>query len=214
MVRSTLRAAIITSSAVSFFAIAARAQTPAPKIAVVNIPSVSERYKKRVDLESQFDAVRQRLRQERDAIQDKLTRSRKSLEEELKPGSEAYMARQKEVAMLEAELQWFVESEGRKVELGLAQSLREIFEDIQVIVREIAQQKGYDLVLASDDLPAETPDSPTQVRQFILLQKVLYWSPQVDITDEVSQRLNDKYAASGGLKPGDAKAPPKRPDGK
>jgi Skp family chaperone for outer membrane proteins len=177
---------------------------------------VSERYRKRVDLEAQFDTLRQRLRQERDALQDKLARTRKSLEEELKPGSEAYMARQKEVAMLEAELQWFVDSEGRKVEMGLAQSLRGIFDDIQAVVREIAQQKGYDLVLASDDLPAETPDSPTQVRQFILLQKVLYWSPQVDITEEVSTRLNDRYASSGGAKPieGGAPANPKRPDGK
>jgi len=180
----------------------------APKIAVVNIPVVSERYKKRVDLEAQFDALRQELRQQRDALQDKLSRARKSLEEELKPGSDAYAARQKEVAMLEAELQWFVDSQGKKVEAGLALSLREIFDDIKMVVHEIAQQKGYDLVVASDDLPADTPDSPTQVRQFILLQKVLYWSPQVDITEEVAARLNERYAATGGIKPAEGGAKP------
>ena len=171
----------------------ARADT---KAAVVNVAGVSEKYAKTADLEAQFDAVRRKLNQERDAMKEKIEKANRSLQEELKPGTDEYRARRKQIALMEAELQWFVESEGQKVEKALAESLRSIYGDIQTVVREIAQEKKLDIVLAADQLPAETPDSATQVRQHILLQKVLYWNPSVDITDEVITRLNARYKTS------------------
>jgi Skp family chaperone for outer membrane proteins len=166
------------------------------KVAVVNVAGVSEKYAKTADLEAQFDAVRRKLNQERDAMKEKIEKANRSLQEELKPGTDEFRARRKQIALMEAELQWFVESEGQKVEKSLAESLRSIYADIQVVVREIAQEKGLDIVLAADQLPAETPDSANQVRQHILLQKVLYWNPSVDLTDEVITRLNTRYKAS------------------
>jgi Skp family chaperone for outer membrane proteins len=166
------------------------------KVAVVNVAGVSEKYAKTADLEAQFDAVRRKLNQERDAMKEKIEKANRSLQEELKPGTDEFRARRKQIALMEAELQWFVESEGQKVEKSLAESLRSIYADIQVVVREIAQEKGVDIVLAADQLPAETPDSANQVRQHILLQKVLFWNPSVDLTDEVITRLNTRYKAS------------------
>ncbi len=166
------------------------------KVAVVNVGKVSEKYAKTSDLEAQFDAVRRKLNQERDSMKEKIESANRSLQEELKPGTDEFRARRKQIALMEAELQWFVESEGQKVERGLAESLRSIYVDIQSVVREIAQEKGLDVVMASDQLPAETPDSPTQVRQHILLQKVLYWNPSVDVTEEVISRLNNRYKTS------------------
>ena len=175
-----------------------------PKIAVVNVPVVSERYARTADLEVQFDALRRRLGAERDTMRERIDRAKQALQEEIKPGTEEFERRRKEVAMLEAELQWFMDSEGQKVERGLASSLRSIFDDIQAVVREIAVEKGIDVVLAGDQLPAEMPESTAQVRQHILLQKVLYWSRDVDITDEVVARLNARYKPSGGpaIEPG------------
>src|SRR3972149_2568380 len=171
------------------------------KGAGVNVGAVSEKYAKTADLEAQFDTVRRKLNQERDSMKEKIEKANRSLQEELKPGTDEFRARRKQVVLMEAELQWFVESEGQKVEKGLAESLRSIFTDIHNAVREIAQEKGVDVVLAADQLPAETPDSPTQVRQHILLQKVLFWNPGVDLTDEVVSRLNVRYKA-GAARPG------------
>ena len=190
----------------------ARAET---KAAVVNVAGVSEKYAKTADLEAQFDAVRRKLNQERDAMKEKIEKANRSLQEELKPGTDEYRARRKQIALMEAELQWFVESEGQKVEKALAESLRSIYGDIQAVVREIAQEKKLDIVLAADLLPAETPDSATQVRQHILLQKVLYWNPSVDLTDEVISRLNTRYKtsapASGPITIESAQIKPKEP---
>lgn len=171
------------------------------KIAVVNVAAVSEKYQKTKDLESQFEGLRKSLGQQRDAMKERIERAGKALQEELKPGTDEYRQRRKEIAMLEAELQWFVESEGQKVEKGLAESLRSIFDDIQNCVREVAEQQGVQVVLAADHIPAESPDTPNQARQTILLQKVLFWKPEVDITDAVITKLNQQY------KPGSAAAP-------
>ena len=196
----------------------------ATKVAVVNVAAVSEKYAKTADLEAQFDAVRRKLNQERDSMKEKIEKANRSLHEELKPGTDEFRARRKQIALMEAELQWFVESEGQKVEKGLAESLRSIFGDIQSAVREVAQEKGVDVVLAADQLPADTPDQPTQVRQHILLQKVLFWNPSVDLTEDVITKLNARYKAatpaagpitidSAQLKPKEPAqpAPPKKP---
>ena len=169
-----------------------------PNIAVVNVPQVSERYAKTADLEARFDALRAELNKQREALGAKIERTGRSLQEELKPGTDDFRARRKELAMLEAEMQYFMESEGKRIEAGLARSLRSIFDDIHSVVQTVAKEKGFDVVLAVDELPAEIPDSPNALRQQIMLQKVMYWNPRIDMTDEVVSRLNAKYQAAGG----------------
>ena len=179
-----------------FLTVGPRLARGSTKVAVVNVGEVSGKYAKTADLEAQFDAIRRRLNQERDSMKEKIEKANRSLQEELKPGTDEFRARRKQIALMEAELQWFVESEGQKVERSLADSLRSIFSDIQAVVREVAQEKGVDIVMACDQMPAETPDSPTQVRQHILLQKVLFWVPGLDLTEDVVTKLNAGYKAS------------------
>jgi Skp family chaperone for outer membrane proteins len=167
--------------------------TGSASVAVVNVAVVSEQYNRTSDLEARFAEKRRVLEQQREALQKKIELTARSLQEELKPGTEAYQARRKELAMLEAELQWFLESESRRVEQGLASSLQSIFADIQAAVQKIAEQKGIDIVLAFDRMPEETPETANQARQQILLQKVVYWSPRVDLTAEVISELNSAY---------------------
>ena len=172
--------------------------TGSARVAVVDVPTVSEGYHKTADLEAKFESVRQTLNQQRDTLRDRVELTRRSLQEELKPGTEEFRARRKQLALLEAELQYFMESESQRIETDLARSLERIFADIQAVVQVVAQEKGIDIVVAADRMPDSAAESPTQVRQQILLQKVLYWSPQVDLTNEIVTRLNANYKAEGG----------------
>jgi len=181
------------------------------KIGVVNVATVSEKYAKTKELEGQFDALRKSLGQQRDAMKEKIERAKTGLQEELKPGTAEYQNRRKEIAMMEAELQWFVESEGQKVERGLAEALRSIYDDIQVCVKEIADEKGIQIVLAADTVPAEAPETPSQARQTILLQKVLYWKPDVDLTEAVLARLNQRHKPGSGATSLDKAKPAAKP---
>lgn len=197
---------VTLSMAAALMAVGQQPTLGPTKIAVVNIASISEQYAKTRDLEAQFEQKRVRLNQERKNLTDGIERTRRSLQEELKPGTQEFEERRKQLAMQEAELQWFVESEGQKIEAGLAAALLGIYKDIQAAVYEIAQEHRIDMVLVADRLPNDTPQSPTQVRQQLALQKVVFWSPRVDLTDVVVARLNEKYKAGGG-KSGLAKPP-------
>lgn len=175
------------------------------RAAVVNVPRVSEQYRKTAELETHFEKLRDTFTKEHDAQREKIQRMTRSLREELKPGSEDFRQRAKQVAMLEAQLAWFNESEGERIEIGLRTSLLSIYEDIHAAIREIAGERNLDLVLTADRLPEDPPGSTGQVRQQILLQKVLYWNPRVDITDAVIERINLRYQqrAKGASMTGD-----------
>lgn len=162
-------------------------------VAVVDVPAVSEQYAKTRDLEAEFERRRQKLNQERSALREKVERTGRSLQEELKPGTEEFQARRKQLAMYEAELQWFVDTAGETIERELAASLRLIYADIHDAVRQLAEEKKIDIVIAADRLPEENPQTTTQARQQIVLQKVLYWRPSVDLTADVIARLNATY---------------------
>ena len=182
----------------------------ATRVAVVNVPVVSEKYQKTADLEAHFEQIRRKLNERRNALKDKIDRTGRSLQEELKPGTDAYRERRKQLALLEAELQWFIESEGRQADQGLAELLKEIYADILTAVREVARESGIDVVLAADKLPESPPNSAVHVRQQILLQKVLYWNPGLDITDQVVTWLNAKYGLERAKRDNDV-APPREP---
>ncbi len=169
------------------------------KTAVVNVAVVSEKYQRTKDLETQFDQRRQAFNQQRDQIKQRIERTQQSLQEEFKPGTPEYDERLKQLALLEAEMKFFVEAEGQKIEQGLAGSLRSIYNDIVAAIKEVADAKGIDVVLAADQVPAEPPINTQQARQQIVLQKVLYWTPKVDLTEEVSARLNERYKAQPSL---------------
>ena len=166
------------------------------KVAIVNIPEVSERYHKTADLEAVFEQRRKQLNEQRDALQQQIEKTGRSLQEELKPGTREFDERRKQLAMQEAELQWFVESEGQRIEAALAGSLRIIYDDIHAVIREVAEERGIDIVVAADQMPPAAPANTQQVRQQIVLQKVLYWHPRVDLTELVVTRVNARHAAA------------------
>lgn len=178
------------------------------RVAVVDIPAVSQRYLRTADLEAQFEQHRIKFTEQRDALRQKIERTGRSLQEEFKPGSDEFETRRKQLALLEAELQWYVESEGQKLEAALAASLREIYNDIRAAVSEVANEQGVDIVIAADRLPDETPRTTTQARQQILLQKVVYWNLRVDITEEVIVRLNAAHKARSMAAPSGPARPP------
>lgn len=178
------------------------------RVAVVDIPAVSQRYLRTADLEAQFEQRRIKFNEQRNALRERIERTGRSLQEEFKPGTDEFETLRKQLAMLEAEMRWYVESQGQKLEAALAASLREIYSDIRLAVSELAEEKGVDIVLAADRVPEETPRTTAQARQQILLQKVVYWNLRVDLTDEVVTRLNAAHKARRLTAPSGPARPP------
>ena len=162
-------------------------------VAVVSVAKVSEAYQRTRDLEAHFEQQRQQYNQERAAKRDQIERGMKALQEQFKPGTPEFKQRKTELLVLQAELQVLEDDGTRELEGKLAASLRDIFADIQGVVAQVAKEQGLDVVLASDEMPEESAVTTSMARQQILLQKVVFWSPRVDITDAVIARINTQY---------------------
>ncbi len=187
----------------------AAAQTGAaePKVAVVNVPAVSDGYERTGDLEQEFEVLRVRFNEERNRRAEEIRKKREQVVAQFKPGSEDFFKRQEEIMVLEARLKSFEQSEGLKLQVQIATSLRTLFEDIKRMVSIVATERGFDVVLAAEQLPAEIPDANALKKQ-ILMQKVLYFNPRVDLTSEVAARLSSEYQARKARSPATVPPPP------
>ena len=71
----------------------------------------------------------------------------------------------------------------------------EMYEEVLQAVSDVAGQHGIDVVLYNvrDELKGETTN---QLLQEMQDRKVLYASPEADLTEAVLARLNEQYRAS------------------
>ena len=150
------------------------------------------------------------------ALKEKMEKDRQSLEQEekdrvaalntvreqrtnLKPDSPQFADKTQEVLKKSIELQ--VWRELQKAELQRQQKLemKTIFQKIEAAVADVAQSKGYTLVIS--ELRTEFPDDLDQItveqlRVLINQRDILYAAKGVDISDMVINDLNAKYAAA------------------
>jgi Skp family chaperone for outer membrane proteins len=109
----------------------------------------------------------------------------------LKIGSSDYLAQMKEILMKQAGLQ--AREEFYKQEIGLKDQrwTEELYKEILLVTSEVAGQKGLDLVLEKSEI--ELPAlSASELMLTIRTHKLLYSGGCLDITDEVTARLDTK----------------------
>lgn len=158
------------------------------KVAIVNVTKVLQNSKKHkawqdkmTEQETQMKAEFQKDKKAMESIQANM--------DVLKPGTVDYVNAMKDFldrkGLLEAKDKFYNE----KINLEMLQWTESLYVQMLDVVKQIAQQKGLDLVVSQEDL--ETP-SPS-LRDFMLnirTKKVLYHADQMDITEDVLAALD------------------------
>lgn len=176
-------------------AIPARAQET--RIAIANPAKIFAEMSETKALKEKMEKDRQGLEQEeKDRVA--AVESARAARINLKPDSPQYADKNKEI--LEKGIQLQVWRELQKADLQRQQKLqmKTLFDKIALAIADVAQQKGYSLVIA--ELRTEFPDdldaiSVEQLRALINQRDVLYAAKGVDISELVITDLNAKYAA-------------------
>lgn len=177
------------------------------RTAVLDIAALFEKYERTAYLEEEFLAKRKFLTEEAERRRQQVETLRKAIEA-YKPGTAEF--KQKQLELREAELRYKVwgETEDENLKDAHKQSLLEIYDDIRRTVAMLAQEKGIDVVLTYDRLTESAQDSESLRRQ-ILLQKVLYYNPSIDITETTLAALNEQFRKKqSGQSRGGSNAPP------
>ena len=199
MNRSTRMAVAITVAVVLAAPALRAAET---NIAVLDVTRIFEEYEMTRDLEELFETARRAIADEADQRRKDLEQMRRGLSA-FDPSSEDFTRRENDMMRSEIDFQVWSAYKERELKASHKAWLMRIYENTQRVVSEIAADKKLDLVLTYDRLAQDAPDSAT-LRQQILLQKVIYHSERVDITQEVLTRLNEGYQAHGGIRSIDA----------
>ena len=109
----------------------------------------------------------------------------------LKPDSSDYLARYRELLQKQSELKALQEFNPRRRMLREMRWTQDLYKEILRITKELAAEKGLDLVLGADE-----PTFPIQRYDELMMtlstHKVLYSDGCVDLTNEVVARLDNK----------------------
>lgn len=152
---------------------AAEPEAAESKIAVVDIQKVLEKSTAAVD-------IRDRIKKQRDKYQSEISKEEEKLradEQKLATESsvlakQAFEKKREEFKAKLIKVQKDVQDKRANLDSSLSSSLEQVQKVVFEIIAELASEKGFEVAV-----PAS---------------QILYWKPEVDITNEVLKRLDKK----------------------
>jgi len=178
------------------------------KIGVVNPAKVLEGMDERKVIED-------RIKSDREKATGEVNRRKQEVEDlqrqrnELRPESSIFQ--EKTNQMMEKAVQFEVWARLKQAEMDRTEKeqMKALYDKIRDACKDVATERKLDLILAErkPELPANMEKlTPDQVRAMIYANDVLYANERADITQQVILKVNQKYAAGGGVAPAGAGA--------
>ena len=163
---------------------------PSSKIGTVSIMKVSRDCKSSAAHRSELNAERNVIIAELKKLATEIQAKEAGLKA-LKQDSSDYLARRKEIINKQASMKAQEDWSNELMMLKQYKWSKELYQDILLIISELAKEKGLDLVLEKDEIDLLAL-SVNEISQTIRTHKVLYSGGCIDITDEVVARLDNK----------------------
>ncbi len=175
-----------------------RGQARPVAAAVVDVESVFESLDEQTaiqaDLTSRINSLQKWEQGQRKAIQIKQQEELPVLPE----NSKAYKQTQEEIEQMAIGLQVELQFRQRQIEREKAMQTESLYRKILAMIERIAVADHFDIVLFKDKTPDMTGANQKQVAALIQVRKLLYSAPDLDITDQVTQKLNNEYNNAAG----------------
>ncbi|MFP4052794.1 MAG: OmpH family outer membrane protein [Phycisphaerae bacterium] len=166
------------------------------KVAVCNVFTVFQNYQKAKDSLSRLEEKKKTIEAEVAERMKKAQSISDSLKSGLiKKGTKTYEEQLSQMLRIQLEAEAW---QKLQTQLAMRQHSRltdEMDKEIHAVVSRVAADLDIEVVM--------TPDATADTDEADILQKInrrtlLYWSDNVDITDEVLKRLNDAYKERNG----------------
>lgn len=161
------------------------------KIGVVDLATVFKSYTRSAELERRINAERDRLKDELDGQRKKIQEINRELDQ-MDVESEAYQLKEEEKRIELARFELMKERLQRTIKLRWEQYNLDLLEDIEKVVKDFGKQKGFTMIFKVEGEPIE--EHKIEKLAQISLKSVLYFSSEVNITDEVVVLLNQRFA--------------------
>jgi Skp family chaperone for outer membrane proteins len=160
------------------------------KVAVVSIQKIFQKCKRGASYKEEAIAEEDRIIAELEKLSKEIEAEKAGLKT-LKENSSDYMARAKELFEKQASYQARQEFYKQQIELKDKLWTKEIYQDILRIAGEVAKEKGLDLVFREDEIDFSETNA-NELGLAMRVQKLLYSGGCLDITEEVTARLDEE----------------------
>jgi Skp family chaperone for outer membrane proteins len=165
--------------------------------AVVDVESVFENLDEqaavKADLTSQISNL-----QKWEQGQQKAIKAKQGELDVLPPESKEFQQAQADMEQMAIGLQVELQFRQRQIERAKALQTENLYRKILAMVERVAKAERYDLVLFKDKTPNMAGANQQQVAMLIQTRKLLYSAPDLDITDQITQKLNNEFNNAGG----------------
>ncbi|MBN1805726.1 MAG: OmpH family outer membrane protein [Sedimentisphaerales bacterium] len=165
-----------------------KTNVPSAKIGIVSIAKISGNCTKSIAHMRQIDAEQNKIIEELKKLSEQI-KTEEAVLIALKQDSSDYLAQREKCINMRASLE-------AKQTISKEQSIlkqykwrKKFYQDILRITSELAEQKGLDVVLEKDEIDVSVL-SINELNQTMITHKVLYSGGCVDITDEVTAKLD------------------------
>lgn len=159
------------------------------KVGVVSVREVFRDCKRNIKYRTDAIAEQSKLKAEMDDLSKEIQTEEADLKT-LRPGSSEHLAQVK--ALLDKRAKLDAQQEYVKQQRGFRdkQWTEDVYKEVLTIVKELAKQKGLDMVLDRTD--PEFPISGEELMMILNTHKVLYSGGCLDLTKEVVAKLDEK----------------------
>lgn len=158
------------------------------KVAVVSIRKIFQQCQRGASYREEVTAEQNRVIAELEKLSREIEAEKAGLRT-LKEDSSDYMALAKELFEKQANYQARQEFYKQQIELKDKLWTKGLYQDILRIAGEVAKEKGLDLVFREDEVDFSETNT-TELGLAMRVQKLLYSGGCLDITDEVTARLD------------------------
>jgi len=167
---------------------------PAPAgLAVVDVQKALNALAEKTAIEARITRMGEGFQKEALARREQIKKLETDLKVALQPGTAAYEQTSEKLQLATIEFQAWQRFSQRKIEREKAVNIEALYRKINAAAERIAKQRGFALVLTISDIDSVKANSQQQLAGMIQLRSVLYAAPQTDITDPLTQLLNNEF---------------------
>ena len=174
------------------------------KVAVVDVIRIFNECQQTKDVNERFQLRDEKFAEQRQKLKEAVDLKEAELEAFAR-GSKEYIERFKQWVQLQIDYGATIKIHQRKIVRDQVFWTRRTYTQIVQAVEEVAKARGLLLVLYRDDMDLQTDDLQ-DLGSRLRDRKVVFSAAGLDITQDVLDKVNRDYRASGGVKmPADAK---------
>jgi Skp family chaperone for outer membrane proteins len=165
-------------------------------IAAIDLERIYGQLDERTSLDAELQQMVTNLENQRDTLETRV----KDLQDELgegvlTPGTDQYKSLETEYIQASLDLRVLVDFAALRVDERKAKVLSDLYAKIKLEAAALAKANGYDMVLVDDSLAAMQQGNEQDITRQISARRMLYMSPEIDITDELIASMNASYGA-------------------